>query len=254
MLTGPITGRGRNEGYVKSPAEIRELYPIFDIPAGAYHARLAARGMTWADYRQGLRHPFNLNCYPDTFETIEEAERREVVSHDQANRLRRHLCFCDFLNTQTIVAALEAGAITTAEARVLFFDWLDSVGDYRTLNLYILPGNGHMARRAARAGLISQEEARYLLAQWVVHLPRLDAALLDDAAYLGLLSASDMDTLVRRELVFFRRMLKGWDEDIPVPPALAPELERSNRQDLARLRKRLRSTMRRPASIPEALR
>ena len=167
FMVGPVTARSRTEGHLKSTAEVFELLPGIDVLTGPYHAWLAGRGRTLTDHYHAIRYGTNLSAYPGTLDAIAACEQRGLVSPQDANALRRHLCAGSFLNAGLIVDSVQHAALTRDEGRALFLDWLGGVGGYARQNLYLHVGNRGMMRHAAEAGLVTREEAAYFLSVWV---------------------------------------------------------------------------------------
>jgi len=204
MLSGPMTARGRNEGFLKDRWEIGRMIPVWNIVTFVHHGRIAQRGMTLAEYQDDvLRSHLNLNMYPDVLATIDECENRGLVSPPRADAFRRHLCQCNFLNTDVLIAAAQHDALTRREARDLFFRWLQRVGGYEKVNFYILTGNRHMMRKLVEARLLDEREATHFLRLWLVNLKRIDFSMLEDVEYFNLLDATDLKVLVCRETAVF---------------------------------------------------
>ena len=199
VFVGPITARGRNEGLLKSRWEIGRAIPLWNIVTWVHHGRLAERGVTWPEYRQILRSALNLNCFPDVLGTVDECERRGLVSAGRCRQLRRHLCQCNFLNADVLVSAVRHNAVSSAEARELLFRWLRRIGDHRETNLYVHCGNENMVRKLQEAGVISPGEAIYLLRVWVSRLDRLHASMLRDIEHFGALPETAVLALASRE-------------------------------------------------------
>ncbi len=256
MLDGPITARSRTEGQLKSTWEVFELFPVIDIPVGLRHAWLAGRGMTWPEYRHRLRYGTNLNAYPGSLEAIAACERRGVASPADANALRRHLCFGEFIHADLLVDAARRGAITKKEARRLFFDMLASAGDWPRFNYYVHDGDRGMMGKLAAAGLVSRGEAAYFVARWLVVLPRADYSLLQDALDLGVLTRREAAALALREFAYWSEAARRRGAS---PVRLAPPYARQARPDrvarrVREIRERLRHDYPRPHTLPAWLR
>ena len=256
VFGGPMTARGRNEGYVKSSLEVWGLIPFVRLIPRYSCAADAAHGQGREQYLQTLRHPLNVNAYPDSIETLRASEIRGIASASLTNRLRRYLCQCNFLNTTVLLAALRAGAINRDEARELFFHWIAYVADYRHLNLPILNGNRHMISRLHAAAVLNEGEACYFLKQWLIHLERVDFSILEDLEQLHAVSEKELEPFIERErLALLANALQTknsevcWDNG----PGLLSERRTRNAMEVCRAQRRLLKGLRKPLTLPRRI-
>lgn len=212
ILCGPAVSRGRNEGYLKTSSEIEDLIPIYDIKANIHHASLAYNGLDERTYEEASLHAFTMNNYPHVRESIDAAEQNGIVDSNQANRMRRHLCHCNFINTDLILWAFKHGGITAPEARILLFRWLKATEHYDTLNFYLHRGNRYMLSKLEGANLISCEEAKYFARFWAGRHVRLEGSQYEDLAMYGDLAHEDLLALQENELIFIIQMLDAVTE------------------------------------------
>lgn len=210
IFDGPITARGRNEGFVKTKLEIRRLFPLFNLPTIKKHMDMADTGMSLAEYYDREdRHAINLNKYSDNRQTIEVVEKRGLISSERANALRRLLVQIDFLDTDTLVDARANNAITVEEGRAVMLEWFNLVGFLEYRNLYLLSGNKNMVAKLVDHKFLSPMEGRYLLLMWSGNLPHLTPTFLDDLQRFGGLEDSKIETLAEREFCYFQEKLQS---------------------------------------------
>jgi hypothetical protein len=208
VFNGPKTARGRNEGYLKSKKEIKRLIPIYNIPTIIDQGKMADAGMSLSEYLdRESRCSMNLNKYPDVLQTITVCEHRGIISPQKIKALRRHLAQCNFLNADTLIEAVKNDALTYKEGRLLFFQWLMSIGNFKKVNLYLFVGNGFMLRKLHINKIISKDEARHFLQSWIFHLERFDTSFLEDLEYFQAISPADLDVLIERENCLLRQKL-----------------------------------------------
>jgi hypothetical protein len=243
VFAGPVTARGRNEGYLKSGREIQRLFPLASRKAKRYHERVAAAGYTRGEYHDvDNRSALNLGMFPDVLDTLLSCAERELVSPRRAQALARHLAQCNYLNGRTLAIAIDIQAITPAEARQLFLDQLRVIGNWRQVGLHYLPGNETLVGGLLDRKAITDVEARYLVLAWLCHLRRPPPNLLAEAAALEVLDECDMHRFLEVESLRFRAMcaaagMPGFEP--PEPDELRECRKTLRREVVGRLRKGL---------------
>jgi hypothetical protein len=257
IFVGPVTARGRNEGYVKTRSEIAWLLPVYSLDPRLVHGSLAHEGMTWPEYLDTeIRGSLNLNVFPDVGQTITACLDRGLVTPELAKRLRRHLAQCDFLNAEVLCTAVREGAVTRREGRTLFFSWLEIVGDHRKVNLYLHEGNRFMVRRLVEEGMLSREEAVYLLRAWTGAFERLDPSFLEDLRFFAAVPPALLEALAEREYCLFLLSLlsAGGDDLAGVSPGELKDRLAGSRRTIRLLAGDVTRDLRPGASFPEGFR
>jgi len=253
IFNGPLTARGRNEGYLKSTLETKRLFPIYNIPTILKQASML-KELNYYDYlNQETRCSLNLNKYEDVRQTIQIVEKRKLVSKSRANALRRHLVQSNFICTDTIIDAYDNTAISRDEARNLFFQWLFYMSDYSTINLYLHIGNRYMISRLVKRNIISSNEGIYFLSNWVANLERFHPVFLEDLENLGAINKQTLNLLIDRESCYFRKkfQIHGADHVLSDPKKKVEVCDNKTDVLFAQLRDKINDTIKKPTTFPK---
>ncbi|MFA6715360.1 MAG: hypothetical protein WCS27_08275 [Victivallaceae bacterium] len=241
LLVGPVTARGRNEGYLKSDDEIACIFGLFAIPEKIRHSEMISSGMGIEEYRNKvLRCSLNQNLYPDVFETISTCRARNIVTPKEAETLLRHLFHSNFLNGVSLVAVYDGGAVNRQEARDQFFSWLKVTYQNYALNYYILAGNRNILKKLHKRKLISGQEAAYLLKRWFLKSSRYEVSMIEDMEYFKLINKEEADSILVCEANRSRILSTSVREKEKVEKTLET------------VRKKLRQ-IKRPVSLPDKI-
>lgn len=200
FLDGPVVGRTRNDGYVKTAAERLDLFPILDLWAKQEYQQYVKAGKTFPQYIQATRWPRNFNVFADTQQVILTVAEHEWAPPEAIRSVLRHLCAGNYIHMDLLHTAVMVKAITPAQGRALLLKWLGKAKLHKGFNPYAYPANGRFAARAVEAGMLTEEEGRWIVARIARHVGRINVALLDDCVALGVIDATQADAIVQREM------------------------------------------------------
>jgi hypothetical protein len=202
ILAGPNVGRGRNEGYLKSSAEIHSLFGPFGIGARRKHWRLAALGMSLEEYLAMTYAPPALGLHQDTLGTVLTVSDRQLVDKQDVQVFYRLLFSGHFLNTDVLIASVEHGGIGLDEVREQLWRWLGYTYDNYHLDYYLFKGNRNMVRKLYTRRIITKKEAAYLLARWFLERTAYEPSMLEDLEYFQITSQEDAKLLTTLEVAY----------------------------------------------------
>ena len=200
ILVGPNVGRGRNEGHLKTTGEIVSLFGPFGVRRRIEDWRLAATGIGLEEYQGMTFAPSLLSLREDTFLTALEVKGRCLVPEEDLKAFYSYLFSGHFLSVDVLLAALEQGSVDIQGVRRQFWLWVGYTYDHYQHDFYLFPGNKNMMQRLYERGVVSKEEAVYLLSRWFVERKAYVASMLDDMEGFRILRSEEVDRLAELEL------------------------------------------------------
>jgi len=204
VFGGPNVGRGRNEGYLKSSAEISSLFELepFGMQSRTVLWRLAALGMGLEEYHAMTYAPPALSLKEDTLITVKTVQNRQLAPREDVEAYYRRLFTGHFLNTDVLIACFEYGGIGIDEVREQFWRWLAYTYDDYRLDYYIFIGNRNMVQKLYSSGIITKKEAKYLLARWFLERTTYEPSMLEDLEYFQIIGREDAALLINLEVAY----------------------------------------------------